>query len=213
VRPKDFNSYGARRGNHEIMMRGTFANIRIKNEMAPGTEGGVTRHMPGGTVMPIYDAAMQYKASGTPLVVIAGREYGAGSSRDWAAKGPALLGVRAAIAESYERIHRSNLVGLGVLPLEFPAGFTRKTLGLDGSETFDFLGVANGLAPRGSVRCRMRRADGTATEIDLRCRIDTDTELGYFQHGGILPYVLRGLLAADAAGAPTKAAAKAGAAR
>jgi aconitate hydratase len=205
VRPKDFNSYGARRGNHEIMMRGTFANIRIKNEMAPGTEGGVTRHMPSGTPMSIYDAAMAYKTAGVPLVVIAGKEYGAGSSRDWAAKGPALLGVRAAVAESYERIHRSNLVGLGVLPLEFPPGVTRKTLSLDGSETFDFLGVAQGLTPRGTVRCRIRRADGTVTELDLRCRIDTDTELGYFQHGGILHYVLRSLLAADAAGASIKA--------
>ena len=205
VRPKDFNSYGARRGNHEIMMRGTFANIRIKNEMAPGTEGGVTRLMPVGAVMPIYDAAMAYKAGGVPLVVIAGKEYGAGSSRDWAAKGPALLGVRAAIAESYERIHRSNLVGLGVLPLEFPAGVTRKTLGLDGSETFDFLGVATGLTPRGLVRCRIHRANGTVTELDLLCRIDTETELGYFQHGGILPYVLRSLMAADAAGASLKA--------
>ncbi|MBM3506638.1 MAG: aconitate hydratase AcnA [Alphaproteobacteria bacterium] len=205
VKAKDFNSYGARRGNHEIMMRGTFANVRIKNEMAPGTEGGVTRLMPAGTSMSIYDAAMAYRAARVPLVVIAGKEYGAGSSRDWAAKGPALLGVRAAIAESYERIHRSNLVGLGVLPLEFPAGVTRKTLGLDGSEVFDITGVANGLRPRGNVRCRIRRADGAVTELEVRCRIDTDTELAYSQHGGILPYVLRGLLAAEAAGASRKA--------
>ena len=194
VAAQDFNSYGARRGNHEVMVRGTFANIRIRNEMAPGTEGGYTRLMPAGTVMPIYDAAVAYRAAGVPLLLVVGKEYGTGSSRDWAAKGPRLLGVRAVIAESYERIHRSNLVGLGVLPLEFPPAVTRKTLGLDGSEQFDFLGIAGGLRPRSEVRCRIRRQDGTVTETGLLCRIETDTELGYFRHGGILHYVLRSLV-------------------
>ena len=196
IRRTDFNSYGARRGNHDVMMRGTFANIRIRNELAPGTEGGVTRHMPAGTEMPVYDAAMAYQAEGVPLVVIAGKEYGTGSSRDWAAKGTRLLGVRAVIAESFERIHRSNLVGMGVLPLEFTEGATRKSLGLDGSEQIDLEGIARGITPRMTVTCRIRRADGSVQEIPLRCRIDTADEADYYRHGGILHYVLRGLVKA-----------------
>jgi len=192
-----FNSYGSRRGNHEVMMRGTFANIRLRNEMAPGTEGGVTRHMPGGEVMTIFDAAMRYREEGVPLVVIAGREYGTGSSRDWAAKGPSLLGVKAVIAESFERIHRSNLVGMGILPLQFKDGANRKTLGLDGGETFDILGLADGITPGMDVACRIARADGSAETVTLTCRIDTEDEVAYFRHGGILHYVLRSL-ASDA---------------
>ena len=190
---RDFNSYGARRGNHDVMMRGTFANIRIRNELAPGTEGGITRHMPGGAEMPVYDAAMAYQAEDVPLVVIAGKEYGTGSSRDWAAKGTRLLGVRAVIAESFERIHRSNLVGMGVLPLEFTEGATRKSLALDGSERIDLEGIAAGITPRMAVTCRIRRADGSTLVVALRCRIDTTDEADYYRHGGILHYVLRGL--------------------
>ncbi|MFQ5466954.1 MAG: aconitate hydratase, partial [Kiloniellaceae bacterium] len=185
-----------RRGNHEVMMRGTFANIRIRNEMAPGTEGGVTRHLPGGELMPIYDAAMKYQAEGVPLIVIAGKEYGTGSSRDWAAKGMRLLGVRAVITESFERIHRSNLVGMGVLPLQFTGGQTRKSLELTGEETFDIAGIAEGLRPRAELSCRVHRADGTSQEITLLCRIDTADELAYYRNGGILHYVLRNLLQA-----------------
>ena len=202
VQAAEFNSYGARRGNHEVMMRGTFANIRIRNEMAPGTEGGATRHMPDGVVMPIYLAAMAYRAEGVPLVVVAGREYGSGSSRDWAAKGTRLLGVRAVIAEGFERIHRANLIGFGVLPLEFTGGATRKTLGFDGTEVFDITGVADGLEPGGTLRCAIRRGDGTKFEIPLRCRIDTETELQYYRHGGILPYVLRAMLTGGAGPSP-----------
>ena len=190
---RDFNSYGARRGNHDVMMRGTFANIRIRNELAPGTEGGITRHMPDGTEMPVYDAAMTYQAEGVPLVVFAGKEYGTGSSRDWAAKGTRLLGVRAVVAESFERIHRSNLVGMGVLPLEFTEGATRKSLEVDGSERIDLEGIAGGITPRMTVTCRIRRADGSVQEVPLRCRIDTADEADYYRHGGILHYVLRGL--------------------
>jgi aconitate hydratase len=175
------------------MMRGTFANIRLKNEMAPGTEGGVTRHMPDGEVMSIYDASMKYQKDGVKLVVVAGKEYGTGSSRDWAAKGTALLGVKAVVAESFERIHRSNLVGMGVLPLQFPEGQSRKTLALDGSETFDIVGVAAGIRPRMELLMRVKRANGTSEEIRLICRIDTLDEVEYFRHGGILPYVLRSL--------------------
>ncbi len=193
VEVADFNSYGARRGNHEVMMRGTFANIRLKNEMAPGTEGGVTRYMPGGEAMSIYDAAMRYQKTGVPLVVFAGKEYGTGSSRDWAAKGTALLGVKAVVAESFERIHRSNLVGMGVLPLQFAEGTTRKTLNLDGSEIVDISGVAAGIRPRMEVLMRIKRANGVVDEVKLLCRIDTLDEVEYFRHGGILPYVLRGL--------------------
>jgi aconitate hydratase len=192
----EFNSYGARRGNHEVMMRGTFANIRLKNEMVPGVEGGVTRHMPDGAQMPIYDAAMKYQAEGVPLVVVAGKEYGTGSSRDWAAKGTLLLGVRAVIAESFERIHRSNLVGMGVLPLQFHEGTTRKTLNLDGSELFDFTGLDRGIKPRMDVSCRITRRDGSQQAVTLICRIDTLDEVEYYRNGGILPFVLRNLMAA-----------------
>ncbi|HVM79013.1 MAG TPA: aconitate hydratase AcnA, partial [Stellaceae bacterium] len=196
VRPGDFNSYGARRGNHEVMMRGTFANIRIRNEMVPGVEGGMTRHLPDGKVMPIYDAAMLYQKEGVPLVVIGGKEYGTGSSRDWAAKGTLLLGVKAVIVESFERIHRSNLVGMGVLPLQFKDGTTRQSLKLDGSERFDIVGVAQGLKPRGDLLCRIHRANGKVEEIKLLCRIDTVDELEYYRHGGILQYVLRHMMKA-----------------
>jgi aconitate hydratase len=186
----DFNSYGARRGNHEVMMRGTFANIRIKNKMTPGIEGGVTRHIPSGEVLPIYDAAMRYKEEGTPLVVIAGKEYGTGSSRDWAAKGTNLLGVRAVIAETYERIHRSNLVGMGVLPLQFVGEVPE----FDGSETFTVTGFAS-LQPRQELEVKVEKADGTVFSFPARVRIDTLNELEYFRHGGILHYVLRNLAA------------------
>ncbi|HTJ62567.1 MAG TPA: aconitate hydratase AcnA [Alphaproteobacteria bacterium] len=198
VRPSEFNSYGSRRGNHEIMMRGTFANTRIKNEMAPGTEGGVTRHMPDGEVMPIYTAAMKYIDEGTPLIVVAGKEYGTGSSRDWAAKGTRLLGVKAVIAESFERIHRSNLVGMGVLPLQFKEGTDRKTLGLDGSETFDLLGFADNLKPRMDIALTISRANGKVDVVPLTCRIDTLDEIDYYKNGGILQYVLRNMLKAAA---------------
>jgi len=194
VSKADFNSYGARRGNHEVMMRGTFANIRIRNEMVPGVEGGMTKYVPTGETLAIYDAAQKYKADGTPLVVVAGKEYGTGSSRDWAAKGTNLLGVRAVIAESFERIHRSNLVGMGVLPLQFAEGVDRKTLGLDGSEIFTIENVAR-LRPRQMVTVKVKRADGSETSFEARCRIDTVNELDYFLNGGILPYVLRKLAA------------------
>jgi aconitate hydratase len=190
----EFNSYGARRGNHEIMMRGTFANIRLKNEMAPGTTGGVTKYQPGGEVMSIYDAAMQYIKNNTPLIVVAGKEYGTGSSRDWAAKGTRLLGVRAVIAESFERIHRSNLVGMGVLPLQFKDGATRLTLKLDGTETLSLSGIAGGIKPLMDVRCEIKRADGKTETITLLCRIDTVDEVDYYRHGGILQYVLRSMV-------------------
>ncbi|MSO91829.1 MAG: aconitate hydratase AcnA [Rhodospirillales bacterium] len=199
VRPAEFNSYGARRGNHEVMMRGTFANIRIRNAMLPGVEGGVTKHVPTGQTMPIYDASVKYQAEGTPLIVVAGKEYGTGSSRDWAAKGPNLLGVKAAIAESYERIHRSNLVGMGILPLQFKDGNDRNSLKLDGSEVFEITGIKNGITPRMDVPCRIRRKDGTATDIKLTCRIDTVDEVEYYRTGGILTYVLRNLSAAKSA--------------
>ncbi len=198
VRPADFNSYGARRGNHEVMMRGTFANIRIRNEMVPGVEGGMTKHLPSGEVMPIYDAAMRYQQENVPLVILAGKEYGTGSSRDWAAKGTRLLGVRAVVAESFERIHRSNLVGMGVLPLQFKDGTDRKTLKLDGSERFDILGIASGLKPRIDLACRIHRSSGKVDTVSLLCRIDTLDELEYFRHGGILQYVLRQMMSARA---------------
>ncbi|RVT92707.1 aconitate hydratase AcnA [Sphingomonas crocodyli] len=194
VTKADFNSYGARRGNHDVMMRGTFANIRIKNQMIPGIEGGMTKHIPTGEVMAIYDAAMKYKDEGTPLVVVAGKEYGTGSSRDWAAKGTNLLGVRAVITESFERIHRSNLVGMGVLPLQFADGIDRNTLKLDGTETFTITDVAS-LRPRQDVTVTMTRADGTVETFLTKCRIDTVNELEYFLNGGILQYVLRKLAA------------------
>jgi aconitate hydratase len=192
VAKADFNSYGARRGHHDVMMRGTFANIRIRNEMVPGVEGGMSRY--GDEVMPIYDAAMRHKADGTPLVVIGGKEYGTGSSRDWAAKGTNLLGVKAVIVESFERIHRSNLVGMGVLPLQFADGVDRKTLKLDGSETFTIMGIAD-LKPRQDVIVTLTRADGTVETFLTKCRIDTANELEYFTNGGILHYVLRKLAA------------------
>jgi aconitate hydratase len=194
VEPKDFNSYGARRGNHEVMMRGTFANTRIKNQMVPGIEGGVTAYLPGGDVMPIYDAAMKYHEAGVPLVVIAGKEYGSGSSRDWAAKGTMLLGVKAVIAESYERIHRSNLVNMGVLPLQFKAGENGASHGLTGREVFSFSGAGEALKPRGEVIVRARAEDGSTKSFTVTTRIDTPEELVAFSHGGILPYVLRQLV-------------------
>ena len=188
----EFNSYGARRGNHQVMMRGTFANIRIRNKMLDGVEGGMTRYAPTGEIMPIYDAAMKYQADGAALVVIAGKEYGTGSSRDWAAKGTILLGVRAVLAESFERIHRSNLVGMGVLPLQFQDGEGANTLGLDGSETYTIDGIAS-LEPRQEVAVQVTRADGSTQLITARCRIDTYNELEYYRSGGILQYVLRNL--------------------
>ena len=194
VAQKDFNSYGARRGNHEVMMRGTFANIRIKNEMVPGVEGGVTKHYPSGEQLDIYDAAMKYQKNGIPLVVIGGKEYGTGSSRDWAAKGTNLLGVKAVIVESFERIHRSNLVGMGVLPLQFKPGVTRKTLKLDGTETFTIAGLSN-LKPQCDVTVRIGRVDGSNDSFTTLCRIDTAGELDYYKNGGVLHYVLRGLAA------------------
>ncbi len=195
VRPEDFNSYGSRRGNHEVMMRGTFANIRIRNEIVPGTEGGMTKFMPSGVEMPVYDAAMKYAEAGTPLVVLGGKEYGSGSSRDWAAKGTVLLGVKAVIVESFERIHRSNLVGMGVLPLEFKNGETRKNLKLDGSETFDITGQAADITPLMDLDLKITRADGTVVNTQVLCRIDTEVEVDYYRHGGILHYVLRQLMA------------------
>ena len=193
VDPSDFNSFGSRRGNHEVMMRGTFANIRLRNQLAPGTEGGWTRHQTDGEQMTIYDAGMRYRKEGTPLLVLAGTEYGSGSSRDWAAKGPMLLGVRAVIAETFERIHRSNLVFIGVLPLQFKAEDTVASLGLSGQESFDLTGIADGLTPQGDVRVRATAPDGTTTEFVATARIDTPEELHYYRHGGILPYVLRQL--------------------
>ncbi|MGE3344825.1 MAG: aconitate hydratase, partial [Vicinamibacterales bacterium] len=197
VEPKDFNSYGARRGNHEVMMRGTFANVRLKNQLAPGTEGGFTTWLGGGepTVLSIFDASVRYREAGIPLVVIAGKEYGSGSSRDWAAKGTMLLGVKAVIAESYERIHRSNLVNMGVLPLEFRDGQSAASLGLTGRERFDLVGSGEGLMPRGTVTVRATGDDGATTEFTVGVRIDTPEELVAFRHGGILPYVLRRLAA------------------
>jgi len=193
VRPVDFNSYGARRGNHEVMVRGTFANIRLRNQLAPGTEGGVTVHLPDGEAMSIYDAAMRYEKEGVPLIVIAGKEYGAGSSRDWAAKGPLLLGVRAVIAESYERIHRSNLVGMGVLPLEFEPGQTPASLGLTGQESYSIEGIG-ALSPRKKLTVHARDDSGKTTTFQTIARADTPEEVSYYQHGGILRYVLRQML-------------------
>ena len=195
VSPRDFNSYGARRGNHEVMMRGTFANIRLRNRLAPGTEGGWTLHQPDGELMTIYDAAMRYKEQGVPLVVLAGKEYGSGSSRDWAAKGTLLLGVRAVIAETFERIHRSNLVNMGVLPLQFTDGESVASLGLSGHEVLDVTGIADGLHPRGNVAVRAHTPDGTVRTFTTHARIDTPEELVAFRHGGILSYVLRQLVA------------------
>ena len=194
VLPKDYNQYGARRGNHEVMMRGTFANIRLKNSLAPGTEGGVTVHLPDKKPMSIYDAAMQYQKEGTPLIVVAGKEYGTGSSRDWAAKGPRLLGIKAAIAESFERIHRSNLIGMGIVPVVFKPGENLKSHNLTGFEKFDILGIGPGLKLRQELTVKATTDDGKVTEFKVICRIDTPAELEYYRHGGILEYVLRQLL-------------------
>ncbi|HXT61138.1 MAG TPA: aconitate hydratase AcnA, partial [Pirellulales bacterium] len=195
VEPRDFNSYGSRRGNDRVMTRGTFANIRIRNQLAPGTEGGVTRHLPDGETLSIYDAAVKYKAEGVPLVVLAGAEYGSGSSRDWAAKGTLLLGVKAVIAVSYERIHRSNLIGMGVLPLEFLPGETWQSLALTGEETFDILGLDDNVTPRGKLTVRATPPGGKAREFQAVVRIDSPVERDYYRHGGILPTVLRKLAA------------------
>jgi aconitate hydratase len=194
IQPKDFNSYGARRGNHEVMMRGTFANIRLKNQLAPGTEGGWTIHQPSGEKMYIYDAAMKYRDEHVPLMILAGKEYGSGSSRDWAAKGTILLGVRAVLAESFERIHRSNLVGMGVLPVEFLPGENAKSLGLTGLEVFDFEGLAQNFEPRKKIKVTARDSKGAAKSFTALARVDTPFEVAYYRHGGILQYVLRQML-------------------
>jgi aconitate hydratase len=199
VKPADFNSYGSRRGNHEVMVRGTFANVRLRNKLAPGTEGGVTRLLPEGEPMSIFDASVRYAERGVPLVILAGKEYGSGSSRDWAAKGPKLLGVRAVIAESYERIHRSNLVGMGILPLQFEAGKNAESLGLTGEETYDILGFRERLDSKfeigRTVAVVATSDDGKKKTFEARIRIDTPQEIEYFEHGGILQYVLRQLAA------------------
>ena len=194
VEKKDFNSYGSRRGNDRVMVRGTFANIRLKNAMVPGVEGGVTVHVPSGERMDIYDAAERYKAEGTPLVVIAGKEYGSGSSRDWAAKGTLLLGVRAVVAESYERIHRSNLVGMGILPLQFKAGQSAESLGLTGQETLTIRGLAGELKPRQEVTVEVERKDGSKASFTATARLDTPVDINYYRNGGILQTVLRKML-------------------
>jgi aconitate hydratase len=194
VDPKDFNSYGARRGNHEVMVRGTFANVRLRNQLAPGTEGSVTRHLPSGDQMTIYDASMRYQGEGVPLLILAGKEYGSGSSRDWAAKGTFMLGVRAVLAESYERIHRSNLIGMGVLPLQYLEGETAASLGLSGEETYSITGIATDLKPGKRIAIKAIHADGGSIDFEARARIDTLVELDYYRHGGILQYVLRQLV-------------------
>jgi aconitate hydratase len=191
VDPADFNSYGARRGNPEVMVRGTFANVRLRNRLVPGVEGGVTRHLPTGEQMSIFDASERYRADATPLIVLAGKEYGSGSSRDWAAKGPMLLGIRAAIAESFERIHRSNLIGMGILPLEYADGENRESLALTGEETFDIRGIAERLQPRMTLDVGATSPGGTRRTFRVMVRIDTPDEADYYRHGGILPYVLR----------------------
>jgi aconitate hydratase len=193
VKPHEFNSYGARRGNHEVMMRGTFANIRLRNQLAPGTEGGWTLYLDNSEKMSIYDAAVRYREAGVPLVVLASKEYGSGSSRDWAAKGTRLLGVRAVIAESYERIHRSNLIGMGVLPLEFQPGETRETLGLTGHEVFEIEGISS-LAPKKLITVKAKLAGGPEKTFSAIARADTPEEVVYYRHGGILQYVLRQML-------------------
>ncbi|MCY3873004.1 MAG: aconitate hydratase, partial [Rhodobacteraceae bacterium] len=192
VPPKEFNSYGSRRGNHEIMVRGTFGNIRIRNEMLSGVEGGFTKG-PDGNEKPVYDAAMEYAAAGTPLVVVAGSQYGAGSSRDWAAKGVALLGVKAVIVENFERIHRSNLVGMGVVPFEFTGGDTRHSLSLTGDESITITGLEGQLAPGSDCAAAITYSDGKTRNITLKCRIDTEVEITYVRNGGVLPFVLRNL--------------------
>ena len=194
IQQKDFNSYGARRGNHEVMMRGTFGNIKIRNEMAPGTEGGFTTLQPDGKVTSVYEAAMEYKKRNNDLVVIAGKEYGTGSSRDWAAKGTKLLGIKAVLAESFERIHRSNLVGMGVLPLQFKEGFNRKKLKITGAELITIIDIEKGIKPRAEVDCEIKYKDGTIKKIQALSRIDTENEIEYYKNGGILQYVLRNML-------------------
>jgi aconitate hydratase len=194
VARKDFNSYGSRRGNDRVMVRGTFANIRLKNLMVPGVEGGVTVHVPSGEVMPIYDAAVRYRRENIPLVVVAGKEYGSGSSRDWAAKGTLLLGVRAVLAESFERIHRSNLVGMGVLPLQFKPGEGAETFGITGQETLSIVGVSGPWTPRQDVTVDMVRADGSRTAFVVTARLDSPVEINYYRNGGILQTVLRKML-------------------
>jgi len=191
IEPRNFNSYGSRRGNHEVMMRGTFANLRLRNQLAPGTEGGWTVHQPSGEQTSIFDASERYRADGVPLMVLAGKEYGSGSSRDWAAKGPRLLGIQAVIAESYERIHRSNLVGMGILPLEYEPGQTASSLGLSGKEVYAISGLGDGTAK--SVTVTVTPDDGEAFSFTARVRIDTPKEVEYYRHGGILQYVLRSL--------------------
>jgi aconitate hydratase len=194
VAPADFNSYGARRGNHEVMVRGTFANVRLKNLLLPGVEGGVTRYLPTDETMTIYDASVKYQASKTPLIIIAGKEYGTGSSRDWAAKGPKLLGIRAVIAESFERIHRSNLVGMGILPLQFTNGESAKKLLLTGEETYEILGLTH-LTTGQPISVKATSDDGKVKTFTAKVRIDTPNEIEYFRHGGILQYVLRSQVA------------------
>jgi aconitate hydratase len=200
VAAADFNSYGSRRGNDRIMTRGTFANVRIKNLMLGGEEGGNTLYQPTGEKMSIYDAAMKHIDAGTPLIIIAGQEYGTGSSRDWAAKGTNLLGVKVVVAQSFERIHRSNLVGMGVLPLQFKEGTTAQTLKLDGQETYDVVGLDATLKPQQDLTLQITRQDGGVESVPVRCRIDTPIEIDYYQHGGILPFVLRQLVARDVYG-------------
>jgi aconitate hydratase len=195
VEPIDFNSYGSRRGSHEVMQRGTFANIRLKNALADGKEGGYTKYLPTGELLSIWDAAVKYMADQTPLVILAGRDYGMGSSRDWAAKGVMLQGVRAVIAESYERIHRSNLIGMGVLPLVFKGGQTPESLGLDGTETFDITGITGPLTPRQDVEVVATKADGTSVKFAVTSRLDTAVEIQYYKNGGVLKTVLRRLAA------------------
>ncbi|MGH9200652.1 MAG: aconitate hydratase, partial [Vicinamibacterales bacterium] len=197
VAPRDFNSYGSRRGNHQVMMRGTFANVRLRNELAPDTEGGWTLHQPSGEKMTVFDASVRYQQEGVPLLVIAGKEYGSGSSRDWAAKGVALLGVRGAIAESFERIHRSNLIGMGVLPLEFLPGQGREILKLTGHETFSIEGLAGGLSPRQELTVTARREDQSEVVFKVVSRIDSPIEVEQYRNGGILPLILRRLVKED----------------
>jgi len=194
ILPQDYNSYGSRRGNHEVMMRGTFANIRIRNEMVPGTEGGYTKLYPEGKVMPIYDAVVEYKKRKVDLVVVGGKEYGTGSSRDWAAKGTKLLGIKAVIAESFERIHRSNLIGMGVLPLQFMNSMNRKKLNLLGSELISVVDLKKGLNPSDKVKLEIKYLSGEIKIIETLCRIDTKNELEYYKNGGILQYVLRNMI-------------------
>jgi aconitate hydratase len=189
IRVADFNNYGARRMNHEVMVRGAFANIRLRNHMAPGSEGGVTRHQPSGEEVSIFDAAMRYAREQVPLLVFAGEEYGTGSARDWAAKGTRLLGVRAVVASSFERIHRSNLVGMGVLPCQLPAGTTWRTLALRGDERFDLIGLHDAIEPRAEIKLRITRPDGSSQEVALVLRLDTEAEVSYAARGGILPYI------------------------